>query len=48
MCNGIKIVMLGCEKRSQMSQKMAEKQPISTFFDFLKNCPYGSNEIFSS
>ena len=31
MSNGIKIVMLVCEKHSQISQEMAKKQP---FFDF--------------
>ena len=33
MCNGIKIVRLGCEKQSQISQKKAKKQP---FFDFFR------------
>ena len=33
---------------SKISPKMAEKQSFSTFFDFLKYCPYDSNEIFYS
>ena len=46
MCNGIKIVRLRCEK---YSPKMAKKQSFfDFFFDFLKNCPYDSNEIFCS
>ena len=45
MCNGIKIVWLGCEKHSQ---KWPKNSHFSTFFDFLKNCPYDSNEIFYS
>ena len=35
-------------KTAKISPKMAKKQPFSTFFDFLKNCPYDSNEIFYS
>ena len=34
MCNGIKIVWLGCKKHSQISPKMAEKQPFFDFFRF--------------
>ena len=34
MCNGIKIVWLGCEKHSQISPKMAKKQPFFVFFRF--------------
>ena len=34
MCNGIKIVWLGCEKHSQSSPKMAKKQPFFHFFRF--------------
>ena len=45
MCNGIKIVLLGCEKHSQ---KWPKNRHFSTFFDFLKNCPYDSNENFYS
>ena len=43
MCNGIKIVWLGCEKHSQ---KWPKNSDFSTFFDFLENCPHDSNEIF--
>ena len=31
---------------AKISTKMAKKQPFFDFFDFLKNCPYDSNEIF--
>ena len=49
MCNGIKIVWLGCEKHSQNCPKIGQKQSFfDFFFDFLKNCPYDSNEIFYS
>ena len=35
---------------AKISPKMAKKQPFFDliFFDFLKNCPYDSNEIFYS
>ena len=34
---------------AKISPKMAKKQPFfDFFFDFLKNCPYDSNEIFYS
>ena len=34
---------------AKISPKMAKKQPFFLFFfDFLKNCPYDSNEIFYS
>ena len=42
MCNGIKIVWLGCEKHSQ---KCPKKLIFRFFFDFLKNCLYDSKEI---
>ena len=46
MCNGIKIVWLGCEKHSQNYPKNGQKTVLFQFFlDFLKNCPYDSNEI---
>ena len=48
MCNGIKIVWLGCEKQPKLAQKWPKNSHFSTFFDFLKNCPYDSNEIFYS
>ena len=48
MCNGIKIVWLGCEKQPKLAQKWPKNSQFSTFFDFLKNCPYDSNEIFYS
>ena len=48
MCNDIKIVWLGCDKLAKISPKMAKKQRFFDFFDFLKNCPYDSNEIFYS
>ena len=31
---------------AKISPKMAKNSHFSTFFDFLKNCPYDSNEIF--
>ena len=45
MCNGIKIVC-GWDVRNiaKFSPKMAKKQSFFDFFDFLKNCPYDSNE----
>ena len=33
---------------AKISPKMAKKSHFSIFFDFLKNCPYDSNEIFYS
>ena len=49
MCNGIKIVWLGVRNIAKCSPKMAKKQSFfDFFFDFLKNCPYDSNEIFYS
>ena len=49
MCNDIKIVWLVCEKHSQNQPKNGQKAVIFRFFfDFLKNCPYDSNEIFYS
>ena len=48
MCNGIKNVWLGCEKQPKLSQKWPKNSHFSIFFDFLKNCPYDSNEIFYS
>ena len=34
---------------AKISPKMAKKQSFfDSFFDFLKNCPYDSNEIFYS
>ena len=49
MCNGIKIVWLGCEKHSQnYPQKWPKNSHFSTFFDFLKNCPYDFHEILHS
>ena len=33
---------------AKISPKVAKKQPFFDFFDFLKNCPYDSNEIFYS
>ena len=48
MCHGIKIVRLGCEKHSQISQKWPKNGHFLTFFDCLKNCLYDSNEVFSS
>ena len=33
---------------AKISPKMAIKQPFFDFFDFLKNCPYDSNENFYS
>ena len=46
MCNGIKIVWLGCEKRKQNYPKNGQKTVLFQFFlDFLKKCPYDSNEI---
>ena len=47
-CNGIKIVGLGCEKQPKLAQKWPKNRHFSTFFDFLKNCPYDSNKIFYS
>ena len=44
MCNGIKILLLGCEKQPKLEQN-GQNQP---FFDFLKTCQYDSTEIFSS
>ena len=41
MCSGIKIVWLGCEKQPNLAQKWPKKQ---SFFDFLTNCSYDSNE----
>ena len=32
----------------KISPKMAKNSPLSTFYDFLKNCPYDSNKIFYS
>ena len=34
--------------KAKISPKMAKKQLFFIFFDFLKNCPYDSNEIFYS
>ena len=48
MCKGIEIVWLGCEKQPKLAQKWPKNSHFSTFFDFLKNCPYDSNEIFYS
>ena len=48
MCNGIKIVRLGCEKQQKLAQKWPKNSHFPIFFDFLKNCPYDSNEIFYS
>ena len=47
MCNGIKIVGLGCEKHSQISQKWPKNGHFSTFFDCLKNCLYDFSRNFS-
>ena len=33
---------------AKISPKIAKKSHFSIFFDFLKNCPYDSNEIFYS
>ena len=33
---------------AKISPKLAKKSHFSTFFAFLKNCPYDSNEIFYS
>ena len=33
---------------AKISPKKAKKQSFFDFFDFLKNCPYDSNEIFYS
>ena len=33
---------------AKISPKMAKNSHFSIFFDFLKNCPYDSNEIFYS
>ena len=33
---------------AKISPKVAKKQPFFDFFDFLKKCPYDSNEIFYS
>ena len=41
MCNFIKFVWLGCEKQPNLAQKWPKKQ---SFFDFLTNCSYDSNE----
>ena len=35
-------------KIAKISPKIAQKQPFFDFFDFLKNCPYDSNEILQS
>ena len=48
MCKGIKIVWLGCWKQPKLAQKWPKNCHFSTFFDFLKNCLYDSNEIFYS
>ena len=46
MCNGIKMDVRNIAK---ISPKMAKKQSFfDFFFDYLKNCPYDSNEIFYS
>ena len=37
--------MTGMSETDKISPKMAKKQPFSTFFDFLKNCPYDWKEI---
>ena len=41
MCNFIKFVWLGREKQPNLAQKWPKKQ---SFFDFLTNCSYDSNE----
>ena len=48
MCNGIKIVWLGFGKQPKLAQKWPKNSHFSIFFDFLKNCPYDSNEMFYS
>ena len=49
MCNGIKIVCLGFEKhKPKLAQKWPKYSHVSISLDFLKNCPYDSNEIFYS
>ena len=48
VCKGIKIVWLGCEKQPKLAQKWPKNSRFSTLFDFLKNCPYDSNEVFYS
>ena len=48
MCKGIRIVWLGCEKQPKLAQKWPKTVIFRFFFDFLKNCPYDSNEIFYS
>ena len=50
MCNDIKIVWLGCEKHRQNQSKNGQKTVFFSIFfpNFLKNCPYDSNEIFYS
>ena len=44
LCNGIKIVWLGCEKHSQIQPKNGKKRSFFDFFDLLTNCSYDSNE----
>ena len=47
MCSFIQFVRLGCEKHTQKYPKNGQKNSrFSTFFDFLKNCPYDWNELF--
>ena len=36
MCNGSKIVRLGCEKQPKLAQKWPKNSHFSTFFDFLQ------------
>ena len=48
VCNFIKFVWLGCEKQPKLAQKWPKSVIFRFFFDFLKKCPYDSNEIFYS
>ena len=48
MCKCIKIVSLGCEKQPKLAQKWPKNSHFSFFCEFLKNCPYDSNEILYS
>ena len=41
MCNFTKFVWLGCEKQPNLAQNWPKKQ---SFFNFLTNCSYDSNE----